>query len=285
MLRLLLILLTLRLVSLAQANDPFAASSSAGSACPVAVVKMNPSHESIWNNLATMRTYGTTTVSEHNKFLEVKVKNNADKTIRGVKFVTAYYDSTEDLTTIPHTWGLHGEVKPGQVGTGNWDTNAYQKEAAIGWLILPWKILYTDGTAWKQTGNDCGYEWWKNKKHPRVNKAPDLDGIRQQDQETEGSEKAATASHIAPAAIPTPNRSVNTTGEQPVMRQQVSKESVNSGSGTKQVPESKPTSNDTTVSRSSDATTLPNIAAEPVHAGVEIGIGKGGFLAARGRSD
>jgi hypothetical protein len=80
---------------------------------------MNPSHESVWNNIATMHTYGTTTVSDHNKFLEVKAKNNTDKTIRGIKFVTAYYDSTEDLTTIPHTWGLHGEVKPGTIGTGN----------------------------------------------------------------------------------------------------------------------------------------------------------------------
>ena len=52
------------------------------------------------------------------------------------------------------------------------------------------------------------------------------------------------------------------------------------GSGTKQVAESKPTSSDATVSRSSDATTLPNIAAEPVHAGIDIGIGNGGFLGA-----
>ena len=64
------------------------------STCPVEIVKVNPSHESFMNNLATMKTYGNTTVSDHNKFLEVKVKNNADKTIAGIKFVAGYYDST-----------------------------------------------------------------------------------------------------------------------------------------------------------------------------------------------
>jgi hypothetical protein len=148
------------------------------SGCPVEVVKMNPSHESFWNNMATTRTYGNTTVNDHNKFLEVKVKNNSGKTIRGIKFVAAYYDATEDLNTIPTTWGLHSEVKPGEVGTGNWNTNRYQKEASIGWVILPWKILYTDGSKWQQSGIDCMYESWKNKQHPRVNKAPNLNGLK-----------------------------------------------------------------------------------------------------------
>jgi len=52
------------------------------------------------------------------------------------------------------------------------------------------------------------------------------------------------------------------------------------GSRTKQVPESKPTSNDTPVLQSSDATSLPNIVVEPVHPGVETGIVNGGFLGA-----
>jgi hypothetical protein len=54
--------------------------------------------------------------------------------------------------------------------------------------------------------------------------------------------------------------------------------SLTDGSRTKQVPESKPTSNDTPVLQSSDATSLPNIVVEPVHAGVETGIVNGGFL-------
>jgi hypothetical protein len=168
--------LVLNTVCLAQSDNAIATQGTPS--CPVEIVKINPS-ESVWDNLATTRRYGNTTVNKHNKFLEVKVKNNTDKTIRGIKFVTAYYDSTEDLTTIPHTWGLHSEVKPNTIGTGNWDTNAYQKEAAIGWVILPLKILYTDGSTWEQKGNDCGDEWWKDKKHPRVNKAPNLDGIKQ----------------------------------------------------------------------------------------------------------
>ncbi len=169
--------LVLNTVCLAQSDNGIATQGTPS--CPVEIVKINPSHESVWDNLATTRRYGNTTVNEHNKFLEVKVKNNTDKTIRGIKFVTAYFDSTEDLTTIPRTWGLHSEVKPNAIGTGNWDTNAYQKEAAIGWVILPLKILYTDGSTWEQKGNDCGNEWWKDKKHLRVNKAPNLDGIKQ----------------------------------------------------------------------------------------------------------
>ena len=135
------------------------ATTPASSGCPVEIVKMNPSHESFWNNMATTKTYGNTTVNDHNKFLEVKVKNNTDKTIAGIKFVTGYYDSTEDLNTIPIEWGLHHEIKPGDIGTGNWDTNLYQKRASIGWVIMPLKILYSDGSKWKQTGNECMYEW------------------------------------------------------------------------------------------------------------------------------
>jgi hypothetical protein len=174
--RILIIVFGIQLLSWSQTNNLVGIS---GSGCPVEIVKLNPSHESIWDNLATTQTYGQT--APHNKFLEVKVKNNTDKTIRGIKFITAYYDSTEDLTTISHSWGLHSEVKPGSIGTGNWDTNRYQKVAAIGWVILPWKILYTDGTKWEQKGNDCSYEWWKDKKHPRVNKVPDLGGVKQQE--------------------------------------------------------------------------------------------------------
>lgn len=175
MIRPILVLCALQIAAFAQSNVP---SEPPSTECPVEIVKMNPSHESLWNNLATSRTYGNQTISEHNKFLEVRVQNKTNKTIRGIKFVTAYFDSTEDLTTIPIAWGLHSELKPGEIGSGNWDTNAYQKEAAIGWVILPLKILFTDGTKWEQRGNECSYEWWKNKKHPRVNKAPNLDGVK-----------------------------------------------------------------------------------------------------------
>ena len=166
----------LQITAFGQSIGPTA--SPASSNCPVEIVKMNPSHESFWNNMATAKTYGHTTYSDHNKFLEVKVKNNTDKTIAGIKFVTGYYDATEDLITIPVEWGMHHEIKPGEVGTGNWDTNRYQKKTSIGWVVLPLKILFTDGSKWHQTGSDCMYQWWKDKNHPRVNQAPNLDGVK-----------------------------------------------------------------------------------------------------------
>lgn len=145
--------------------------------CPAEVVSMNPSHESFWNNMETQKCYGSHCANAHNKFLEVKVKNNADKTIVGIKFATAYYDATEDLSTIPVEWNLHGkQIKSGEIGTANWMNNIRQHQAAIGWVILPRKILYADGSKWTASGTECMYEWWKDKKHPRVNKAPALDG-------------------------------------------------------------------------------------------------------------
>jgi len=40
------------------------------------------------------------------------------------------------------------------------------------------------------TGNDCGYEWWRNRKHPRVNKAPNLDGVKQEDEGSAAKDRA-----------------------------------------------------------------------------------------------
>ena len=110
MIRALLLAATIQTCCLAQSNSIMVAPTD--SSCPVEIAKVNPSHESLLDNMRTLRTYGNTTVSAHNKFLEVKVKNNTDKTIRGITFVTAYYDATEDLHTIPVAWGLHREVKP-----------------------------------------------------------------------------------------------------------------------------------------------------------------------------
>src|SRR5258708_2204770 len=77
--------------------------------CPVEIVKLNPSHESYWNNVSTASKYGND--AKHNKFLEVKIKNNTAKSIRGAKFVAAYYDATEDLTTLPVQWNMHKSIK------------------------------------------------------------------------------------------------------------------------------------------------------------------------------
>lgn len=146
-------------------------------ACPVSVKSINPSHESFWNNMATSKRVGNVTYNDHNKFLEIKMRNNLPKEIRGIKFLAAYYDSTEDLHTISHTWGLHDGVKPNGDATGNWDTNAYQKESAIGWVVMPVKILYSDGSVWQQKSDSCVFEWWKDKKHPRVNKMPSAEDV------------------------------------------------------------------------------------------------------------
>ncbi len=70
---------------------------------------------------------------------------------------------------------MHKSIKPGEVGTENWDANAHQSETAVGWVVVPVKILYEDGTTWESKGNECGFEWWRDKKHPRVNKSPNFD--------------------------------------------------------------------------------------------------------------
>jgi len=169
-----LILVTMQILLFAQDKPPAVPTNPAS--CPAEVANMNPSRESFLNNMATQKCYGSHCQSAHNKFLEVKVKNNADKTIVGMKFVTAYYDATEDLSTIPVQWNLHGkQIKPGETDTANWMNNLRQEEAAIGWVILPHKILYADGSKWTASGTECMYEWWKDKNHPRVNKAPKLD--------------------------------------------------------------------------------------------------------------
>jgi hypothetical protein len=166
-----LVALTLQLFSFAQSSNltsPSSCSSALG--CPVEVVRLNLNHKNCRDNMATTLTYGDTTYNAHNKFWEVRVRNNTDKTIRAIKFVTAYYDATEDLTTIPRSWGLHDE---------------------------------TDGTKWQpMSGNDSGYEWWRNRKHPRVNKAPNLDGVKQQDEESAARERAQSSYKANGPALP-----------------------------------------------------------------------------------
>lgn len=146
-------------------------------ACPVNIVKLNPSHESVWNNMQTTHTVGNRSFNAHNKFLEVKVANISTKRIRGIKFVTAYYDSTEDLHTLPEAWGWHGTIAPGETKSANWDNNLWQDKAYIGWVVTPVRVLFEDGTKWDSPDAKVGmFEWWKDKKHPRVNQAPDVNG-------------------------------------------------------------------------------------------------------------
>lgn len=104
---------------------------------------------------------------------KVKVQNISGKDIRGLRALTAYYDVTEDLHTIPVTWSS-GFIKTGA------ETTLHRKNrygAQIGWLVVPVKVLFEDGSSWDARDASvsmagCYGEYWANKKHPRLTALP-----------------------------------------------------------------------------------------------------------------
>jgi hypothetical protein len=106
---------------------------------------------------------------------EVRVQNVSGKDVRGLKVQAAYFDATEDLTIIPVEWNWTSGIKVNAEKTLLWQ-NIYHKTASVGWLVVPVKILFEDGSTWEAKTPDslvgCFGEYWRDKKHARLTALP-----------------------------------------------------------------------------------------------------------------
>ena len=108
---------------------------------------------------------------------KVKVQNISGKEIRGLKVSAAYYDATEDLHTIPVTWNWSSTIKTGAETTLHWKNHTYAGTDFVGWLVVPVKVLFEDGSSWDARDPSvstagCYGEYWRTKKHPRLTALP-----------------------------------------------------------------------------------------------------------------
>lgn len=138
--------------------------------CPVEITKVNPSETQSFARVAR---------STSNKDLPpdfvVKLRNISGKGIRGVVFLAAAYDAVEDLHIIPTRWNAPVSIKASQEKALKWENFTYSDTASTGWVVIPTKILFEDGSKWEYTSDlkGCYGEYWRKAKHPRLTGLPD----------------------------------------------------------------------------------------------------------------
>ena len=135
--------------------------------CPIEISKVNPAETASWSQAG--RALGNTKKQAIRPDFVVKLKNTSSKDIRGMKLLTAYYDATEDLHVIPEAWNSSNEVKAGLEKVLKWDDFQYAKTAFIGWVVIPTKVLFEDGTKWQydESTKECYGEYWRDKKEAK----------------------------------------------------------------------------------------------------------------------
>jgi hypothetical protein len=142
--------------------------------CPLQFLKVDPLVKQGWGRSGRA-------LASHNEGrnmppdFEVKVKNSAEQPIRGLKVQASYFDATEDLHRIPMAWNFNSRIEAGAEKTMSWPNELYTDKTLVGWIVVPVKILYEDGSTWQASPEnltDCYGEYWRDKKHPRLTKLP-----------------------------------------------------------------------------------------------------------------
>jgi hypothetical protein len=142
--------------------------------CPLQFIKVDPVVKEGWNRVGRAMASSDQGRNMAPDFV-VKVRNLTDKPIRGLKVQAAYFDATEDLAVIPVEWNWHHRIKAREEQSMSWPNELYTDRANIGWLVIPTKILFEDGSVWEAVSDnvsDCYGEYWRDKKHPRLTKLP-----------------------------------------------------------------------------------------------------------------
>jgi hypothetical protein len=142
--------------------------------CPLKFESVDPSNNRTWGNFNR----GMAQKSYIPEF-KVKVQNVSGKDIRGLKVQAAYYDATEDMHAVPVAWNWQYAIKTGAETTLHWANTYYHETGFVGWLVLPVKILFEDGSTWDahalkapESMEGCFGEYWRDKKHPRLTVLP-----------------------------------------------------------------------------------------------------------------
>jgi hypothetical protein len=142
--------------------------------CPVEVQKVVPAETQSWARVGRAAAKGNKGADMAPDFV-VKLTNTSPKQIRGMKILAAYYDATEDVHTIPVAWNKKIDIAVGQQKTLKWENFEWYDKAYIGWVVVPSKILFEDGTKWTYDPSlrGCYGEYWHDKKRPRLTGLPD----------------------------------------------------------------------------------------------------------------
>jgi hypothetical protein len=141
--------------------------------CPLRFVKIDPAVTQSWGRVG--RSLGSNQKARYMApDFVVRVENVSARDIRGLKIQAAYFDATEDLNLVPVEWNWHSEIKMGATKNLSWQNELYSHTAVIGWVVVPIKILFEDGSTWSEFASNpgCFGEYWRNNKHPRLTAVP-----------------------------------------------------------------------------------------------------------------
>jgi hypothetical protein len=141
--------------------------------CPLNFVKVDPVVTSSWGRVGRSLASNQKAKDMAPDFV-VRVENVSGKDIRGLKIQAAYFDATEDLSQVPVAWNWTSSIKAGATVSMNWTNEVYNHTAAVGWVVVPLKILFEDGSTWADFGSTpgCFGEYWRDKKHSRLTAVP-----------------------------------------------------------------------------------------------------------------
>jgi hypothetical protein len=143
--------------------------------CPLRFGKVNPNVTDSWSRVGRSMSKMNAHAAAMLPDFEVKVENASGKDIRGLKVQAFHYDATEDLHAVPIAWNWQSSIKAGTEKTLRWE-NPYYDTGFVGWLVVPIKVLFEDGTSWEAKTADslggCYGEFWRSKKHPRLTSLP-----------------------------------------------------------------------------------------------------------------
>lgn len=119
-------------------------------ACPLTILKVDPDVKQSWNRFGRALTNSEAERNHmnHTPDIQVKVSNVSGKDIRGLKMAAAWFDATEDLHVIPIAWNWTSPIKAGAENTLTWANELYKQETRIGWIVVPIKVLFEDGSKW-----------------------------------------------------------------------------------------------------------------------------------------
>ena len=121
--------------------------------CPVKFIKVTPDRTQSWSRVGRSLTQDPKKPKEMLPDFSIRLQNASTKEIRGLKFQAAYFDATEDLHTIPVAWNWQPNMKAGSEKTLNQE-NPYSDTAVVGWVVVPIKVLFADGTKWEAPESD-----------------------------------------------------------------------------------------------------------------------------------
>jgi hypothetical protein len=102
--------------------------------------------------------------------LDVKVKNLSGKEIQAVRLRAWWADRLEEFRVVTANMDTES-IKVGKERKVGYQLPQYETGTA-GWLVVPVKVLFSDGTKWENEEGDCfGQRWWK-KEHPPLKELP-----------------------------------------------------------------------------------------------------------------